>query len=720
MEHPVENTSALNACPKLRDDLVFHSRTVAGKRVVLVEDPITSKYFQLGLSEYRFVALLDGRTTISDALKSLAATEPDSALSHETALAVCRWLLENELANTEGSVRSDRLAEIGQARKSAQRWTHANLLFVRVPLFVPDRLLSNVYPWIAWLHTLPALLGALCVACWAMWIAASHWTEFLASARDVFSPNQRIGLIVSWLALKVLHEVSHGIACKKYGGYVRETGLFFVLFTPIPYVDVTSSWRFRSKWQRIHTAAAGIYLELIVASAAMICWSFTGDGISNRICVNLVVAGSLTTILFNANPLMRFDGYYILSDLLEAPNLYTEGQLYVRNVAARLFLGIRRETSSGFRSRPTLIRVYGIAAFCWRIVVFLGICVAAAALFHGAGLVLAAAALTFWIGLPLLRLAKTLWFLPPQHRWARFRCVAVIGCLFLGGAALSVVPWPGNRRAPAVVDYSPLTYVRTDCSGFVREVRVRDGQAVQAGEVLAVLENRTLEFEMTSLRLAVERSEMLCRQLQQKRKMSECQAEALECEALKQRERQLQEKWANLIIRAPINGTVIARNLDSRLGTYLADGDVICLLAREEQKEVCVSIDQDDVRAFAERVGDLVQVRTASSVFRGRFVQIDPKARNVPLHEALIATNHGPVAVRRHRDREGAAEEDETVELLNPRFSGLVEVPASATSYLACGERCTVSFYGHTESIGTNLYRLCRNWFERRWESHSR
>jgi putative peptide zinc metalloprotease protein len=376
--------------------------------------------------------------------------------------------------------------------------------------------------------------------------------------------------------------------------------------------------------------------------------------------------------------------------------------------------------AAGFRSRPNLIRAYGIAAFCWRTAVVLGICVTAATLFQGAGLVLAVVALMLWLGQPLWRLLKHLVFARPEQNFARLRCVVVIGCLLLGSALLSGVPWPGNRRAPAMVDYAPLTHVRADSSGFVREICVRDGQAVSAGDVLAVLENRTLEFEMTSLKLAIEQSELLCRQLRQRRKMAECQEEQLECDALKQREVQLQEESKSLLIRAPGSGTVIARNLDSQIGTYLSSGDVLCLLACERQKEVSISIAQDDVRAFTAKVGDLVQVRTASSVFRGRLAQIDPQARNVPLHEALIATNRGPVAVRKQSDQKGAAKGTEMVELLNPRFTGLVEIPASATPYLACGQRCTVSFYGHTESIGTVLYRLCRTWLDQRWNHTDR
>ena len=146
--------------------------------------------------------------------------------------------------------------------------------------------------------------------------------------------------MIAWVLLKIMHEAAHGLVCKKYGGIVSETGIMILWGMPVPYVDVTSSWAFRSKRQRIYTALAGLYVELFVAALAVLFWCHSGPGWIHYWCVHLVVIVGISSLLFNGNPLMRFDGYYVLMDLLEIPNLYGFGQQFWRSVRGKILSGV--------------------------------------------------------------------------------------------------------------------------------------------------------------------------------------------------------------------------------------------------------------------------------------------------------------------------------------------------------------------------------------------
>ena len=300
---------------------------------------------------------------------------------------------------------------------------------------------------------------------------ATGWDRFVGSAGNVFSLDQGLYLLLGWVLLKVMHELGHGLACKHYGGYVREAGVALLLFAPIPYVDVTSSWRLRSKWARIHIAAAGMIVEAAIGSLAVLVWSYSPEGVLSQLCVNVIVMVTATTLLFNANPLMRFDGYYMLTDWLELPNLYSRGQQFVSKLSRRLLLGDRNAAVNTTR----IVWLYGLAAWWWRLVVCVSLIAGAAALFHGAGIVIAAVAIFSWFIVPAYRTLHALWAEPDRKK--QLRPIAIVGAIaVLGGMLLCYTPWPFPGRSPGIVEYEPLSIARAESSGFVREILVTPGK----------------------------------------------------------------------------------------------------------------------------------------------------------------------------------------------------------------------------------------------------
>jgi putative peptide zinc metalloprotease protein len=704
----------------LRNDLVFTPQKAGGDTYYIVEDPVRSKFHRVGLAEYTLISLLDGRICLDDAVQLVASAAPEQALSLREAAAICRWLVDAGLAHTSGPVAAGRLLEEASAEDIRSFWQRWNPVMLKLPLVHPDPFFEVLVRWLGWMHGPAGLASWVAVMLFATWHVASSREKFAESSAGILAPGNWLGLFVSWIVLKLLHEISHGIACKRYGGTVREAGVLLILFAPVAYVDVTSSWRFRSPWQRIHTAAAGMYLELFVAALAALVWCRSQPGMVNSLCYQIVIMGSVATVIINANPLMRFDGYYILSDLLDIPNLYASGQQYLQYGAQRYLLGERAELPAWTRSRRHFITVYGAAAFAWRILVCVCLAVGATALFHGLGLVLAILAVAGWSLGPIKRLVKFLARDKSRLRASVPRLLATSGIpAVLAALSLVTLPWPGTSRAPAVVEYAPLTLVRAASAGFVRELRVNSGASVQQGQVIALLDNDELCMELAELDAAIGQSELNMRAFQQAEKLAAYQAELKTLVALREKRITKSRQVEQLVVRAPASGKIISRNLDARVGIHLNEGDEILAIGNEQQKELTIAVSQRSHDAFQAYVGEFVHVRLRPhGSFRSRLALLEPQASLEPAHAALCAAMGGPLPVKqaaegsRHGDAKG-----ERYELLAPHFTGSVRLSPAQGARLKAGQVGIVSIRPLRESLGGHLLGAFSSWLREKFRS---
>lgn len=708
------NAGLRHAVIRVRNDLRFTPQAVDGRPYYLVEDPVRSKFYRIGFSEYVFISLLDGETSVGEAIRLTSEALGGSPIGDRDAAAICRWLLETSLARVSGpdglSCRSDAQAPV----KRRKGWHRFNPIVFRLPLLFPDGYFRRLTPWLAWIYSRPAFLVWCLLVVVGGYCVAADWDRFIASSHRVFAPGNWLWLGLCWLALKGLHEVSHGAVCRKYGGRVREMGVVLILFAPIAYVDVTSSWRFRSKWQRIFTAAAGMYVELLVAAVAVLVWSHTDRDWLNQLCFNVAVMAGVTTVLFNANPLMRFDGYYMLSDMTGIPNLYTSGQQFLRHCGRRYLLGIKEPPPNWSFAAGVFIRVYALAAMCWRIVVCAGLLIAASCLFHGAGIVLAAFGVVTWLVMPVLHFGWSALRASPMRRpnWFRFAVVSI--CITVTAVALANAPWPASVTAPAIVEYSSLTPIRAGSDGFVREIRAAGGDVVEEGQVLAVLENEDLEMRLADLELRIEQSLLRSRQYQGHSEIAALQAEIVARETIEKQRDELRAEVRKLVVRAPITGRIIGRGLGSLRGMYAEKGTKLLEIGNQQHKELRISVAQDDVDRFADRVGGKVHVRLPGHrVFESSLASISPSASLAPSHPALCAPFGGPLTVCRKEASTGPAK-DMQHEFIEPRFAGTVCLDSGEGRRLHAGQTGFVSFHDRQEDVGTHLYRIVSDWVRRR------
>ena len=297
----------LQAVLELRKELRFEPRSQAGSSFVLVEDPVRNKFFQIGEREYSIAASLDGKRTVAEIAQGL------EGIDDEFATRVSQWLVQSNLAFNGAMDSSKRINSQVASAEKAKMMGKLNPASFKVKLFNPTRVLDRIFPVAKWFFSKGFFVLWCIVGIIALRTIYGSWDQMGQASAGILSGGRWVWMVGLWLLLKAVHEGAHGIACRKYGGEVPEAGVLILLFTPMPYVNVTSMWRFANRWQRIVVSAAGMYFELFVSFVAILIWKHC-DGMVSSLAFDLFIMASVTTVLFNANPLMRFDGYFILSD----------------------------------------------------------------------------------------------------------------------------------------------------------------------------------------------------------------------------------------------------------------------------------------------------------------------------------------------------------------------------------------------------------------------
>ncbi len=707
-------SSELKRCRfELKDELIFVPQSFGDTTYYHIEVPSSSKFFKIGYSEYIFISLLDGETSFAHALAISSQTLGAEALSEPQATQVLFWLLEKGLAvTTDASV-----APLAKDQAQQGIWQKLNPFWMKIPLGKPDRLLEHANGLLGWIFHPAAIMISLLtmVIAWVSLVTA--WDKFAASAAAVFSTSNWIWMLVAWVVLKIVHEFAHAIVCKRLGGTVKETGIIFILFAPLAYVDVTSSWRFQSRWRRIAVAVAGMYVELLIAAICLICWTYTRNELVAYHLINVVMMASVSTLLFNANPLMRFDGYFILADFWGIPNLYQEGGKAVTKTIDWIFYGQREDATRCTVHRwPGLISVYGFACAVWKVLIFVGLFIAASVMFGGWGILLCLLGAISSVVLPLAKMFKGLALRSKQRPESIFRAAAVMGVLLMLGASLWwFVPNSFSARNPCVVDFRDSAKIRAHCAGFVAEIFVEEGQAIEAGQPLLRLENRELETEVMQLQATLKQ-----RQVEERiaKNSDDPAAAQVARENRYATVKMLQEKeseYDRLFVRAPIKGSVVARDLDGLLGRYFGRGEFLLSVADEADKEIVISVSSDNLTSVTELVGQSIPVELGSrKKIMATISRVDPLA-SVKLREPKLASpNGGALAVKPVASEQQS--EKGQFELLKPRFHVVAKISPESSRHLFCGERGMAMLASSSPTLGKWVYSNVENWLNQMLE----
>ncbi|OAI54385.1 hypothetical protein AYO47_02960 [Planctomyces sp. SCGC AG-212-M04] len=476
---------------RLRPDLVWQTIHTGEGLMHVVKDPVTAKFFHFDPREFSILKLLDGRRDPSSVIEAVRQSRPDEFFSTE---ALLRFLAE---ARREGLLllQGAATAIAPDESKSQRGWS---LLAWKIPLFNPARLITALRPLAGVFFTRTFALAWLALVISAVGLIAGRFDDVLArlpSAEAWATSSMALTILAVIFCCKVIHELGHALVANRFGVRVEECGVMLFYFVPCFYCDVSDSWLLRSPRQRILISAAGMIAELALAAAATWLWWFSQPGPMQSILLAVMATCSINTLLLNGNPLLKYDGYFVLVDLLGMPNLAPRAAGWWTSVWNRLIYGLDDDTS--FRREDLFLALYGIASFVWRMLVLTGMLWAVHAMLdsRGAGAISIGLAIVIVSGLVLsagrtaLRPVRD----PAIRRSVRPTNLAVSFSVFAILALLALlVPLPRSVGANLVIDPAESTTLFVQRSGVLRSL-IPAGSAVKTGDVIAVLD----DFETT-------------------------------------------------------------------------------------------------------------------------------------------------------------------------------------------------------------------------------
>src|SRR5262245_49586391 len=360
---------------RLRADLAIEPQKYEGKTFFVLKDPVSLRYYRLKDNEHFLLQFLDGRQTLEDAQKAYEKQFRPDRLRLEDLEGFAQQLLTAGLAQNESPRAGKQLFDRRKKRKRSE-WmqTLTNILYIKIPVIDPDAILKGMLRYCGWIFS--AWFFALSVAFMlaAVLLVATHFETFrrkLPDYHEFFSFKTVVYLWVALGVVKVIHEFGHGLSCKVFGGEVHEMGALFLCFSPALYCNVSDAWVLPNKWHRIIISAAGIYVELVIAAAAtFVWWNTPAQPFVNNMSLSLMVVCSVSTVVFNANPLMRYDGYYVLADWLEIPNLREKSNRFLQNLVLDKCLGIEVPPEEYMELwRKILFLTYAVVSYVYRWVV---------------------------------------------------------------------------------------------------------------------------------------------------------------------------------------------------------------------------------------------------------------------------------------------------------------------------------------------------------------
>jgi putative peptide zinc metalloprotease protein len=641
-----------------RGDLVVNRQVYQGQAWWVVKDPISLHYFRFRPEEYALLEMLDGRTSLESLKERFEAKFPPRRITVDELSRFIATLHRSGLVIGDRAGQGPQLFERRRQRKWKEwmAWL-SNVMSMRFRGIDPDRLLERLDPWFGWLFTPPAIVAALVFVASAVLLVLVNFDVFRAKLPEFhqfFAAGNWLYLAVALGVTKILHEFGHGLSCKHYGGECHEMGVMLLVFTPCLYCDVSDSWMLPNKWKRAAIGAAGMYVEVIIASIATYLWWNSHPGVFNQLCLDVMFVSSVSTILFNANPLLRYDGYYILSDVLEIPNLRQKANTILGRLASQWCLGIKQQDDPFLPQRNLgLFALYAVASSVYGWIVTASIFLFVWNVFKPyrlevLGQLLALGAV--W-GLVIRPLQGIIGFFKIPGRRDEVKAVnvlatAAVAAAVIGGIALIPLPqrvWCATELRPRGEE---TVYVTVP--GRLERLSVRPGAIVTKGEELARLLNVDLDLEIAELAAKESQYESRLKSLQRERFSDP--AAGLEIgtveETLASVREQLGRKRqdrAELRLVAPRDGVVLPATgvkpqpdaggklpawsgnaLDDRnLGATFVEGTVLCLIGDPERFEAVMVVDQSEVEFIA--AGQRVDLKLDAfpwQTFTGRVDQI--------------------------------------------------------------------------------------------------
>ena len=707
-----------NLKAKLRASAQISRQYYRGERWYVVRDPAGNQYHRLSDPAYRFVGLLNGQRTVGEAWDLAGGHLADDAPTQPEVIQILSHLYSANLIDAD--VTPDAAVLLRRHKKLTERKMQGrlmNVLFPRIPLWDPDRFLKTWLPIVRLGFSKIGALIWLIVVGIAIAKLAPEWDELKLAAKNSINPSNWLYLWAVFVLIKLIHELGHAFGCRRFGGECHELGIMFLVFIPTPYVDASSAWSFPNKWHRIFVGAAGMIVELFVAAILSLIWlQMNHDHLAAQLMFNAMLVASVSTVVFNANPLLRYDGYYILSDWLEIPNLRQKSTEYALGLLKRHVFRVKQQQPLPPVGQRIWLFFYAIASSIYRVIVGFAIMMLVYFQIPVLGVLMAIGGVVTWALVPIFKMTKYLLLEPELHR-KRTRAIS-----FSVAVAAAVIILVGLVRFPVNIDETGVVQpvnkfvVRGMTSGFITRLGqhpvlhrpFRDGDDVKKGWVLWYAEDKNLDAQLASYAAQVEATTIQLRGAQE----NDPVAQRVLSEKLAVYSRLLADAQARkreLTVIAPIDGQLIAPELHQMPGRHLKEGQEAAVVADMHEFEVVTLVEQRDSAQVIDYVDSgaknfKTEIRPAGRIYKilnGTGV-VDRGATMYAAHPALTEVTGETIAVEK-TDQQGK-------KLAMPQFELHVKLSPNDNEYiLTPGQKAYVRF-----KLGNQP--LIQQWARRFWQ----
>jgi putative peptide zinc metalloprotease protein len=698
---------------RLRVDIIIRRQFFKHQEYYVLKDPLALTYCRLQPEEAYILTLLDGKKTLREISQRYSRRYPNEPRSAAEIANYVNQLGMMGLLNISASRFAENASQTA-APHFLMIWAKviSAVFFVKIPLLDPSPWLSEVVHAVRFFWTKWFVGAVLVFYVWTAGLLLANADEFTHRSMDFFSGSNLLLLWFSIMIIKSLHEFGHAMTCRHFGGEVHEMGMCFMCFTPCGYVDASDAWMMRHKRHKLYVTLAGVFTELILAGIAAHFWLILPEGLARGLAFNAMVVASVNTVIFNINPLMRFDGYYVFSDLLEIPNLRTKAITFCSYHLQRILLGVRNQNQEILveqESQNRVFLVYALFAYGYMLTIIYGLTqifgrILAPYGLHAFGLSIGYFCEGSFAALPIIKV-----FLDAANPRAhiiksgsvRRRMVFLIGGLTALIVGCFYIPSRHHIEQQAVVTPDVYEVVSSEVGGIVKSVHVHTGEWVEAGQLLVTLENSEITAEVEVADAARKQAQLRFSALRynNSRRVTDSEPRAAqEMEAVEAAYERAKARADNLQIKAHTAGYILTPDVEKLAGSYAIPASQIIRLGDPRQLRLLIPLTEDEAQLVS--AGNHVTGRWLATAqrFETTLGNVSSQPAKAGDYQWGMAVHFGgPVPTQQVASRGPANSEYlifmATAQLPNPGHS----VPA--------GLRVEVKIDGEPTTIGDKMWR---------------
>jgi len=630
----------------LRDHTLIHRQVFRGKVMYVLQDQVTGQFHRFTTETYQIIGLMNGQRNMQQIWEIACDKLGEKIPTQADVIGLLSRLYQANVIVTD---RTPDIYDLDSRRKKIDRTRLLQQLkspvSIKLPLLDPEAFLERTMPFVRPLLSKYALLLWCLVTITAFVMFLVHWESLTGNLSDRVLSAQNlllIGLIYPFV--KIFHELGHAYCVKRWGGEVHEVGIMLLVFFPVPYVDATAATAFDNKYQRMLVGSAGILVELFLAALAMILWTFIEEGTVRAILFNIMLISGVSTLLFNGNPLLRFDAYYVLADYLEIPNLATKSNKYFMFFVNRYLFNIRDlDDPSDDKKEASWLLFYSVASFLYRIFITITI-----TLFVGSRYFIFGALIGLWffymaIISPLLKsMAKP--YTNPQLVRYRSRIYLLSGMILtVLLLVIFMLPLPLSTHTEGVLWVPDNSRVYSEENGFIHDYPELNGKSVRPGDIVFKLDNPELQMQLKLLEKELEIARARYQASLDNKNLAEVLRENLQY--VTSQYQRIQERHERLAVRAASAGKLVIADPENMIGRYFTRGEVLAYIYDRSRMPLNSMIPENDIEKVLNDT-QRVEVRFVSHpqhIYDGEITRVTPSSNNILVSPVLSLQGGGKV-----------------------------------------------------------------------------